>query len=186
MSPAPQVDNTNIGPLPPISRNPYTSSSFLGGTQFENGKQKSLWIATYTSMLLWMLMLLILYMVAGSRKRQPATMTSARPVEGRPMTEVTTVEVYEKQNTMADRFRRAVRAARLNFILIFSATVITALGYGPTGGTVAMTWVAFAVGCLWVLAELFTDSHWLRLICSLIIFPLVAIIYGLAFRSRID
>ncbi|KAI9151070.1 hypothetical protein H9P43_009685 [Blastocladiella emersonii ATCC 22665] len=167
------------------TRDTVSATSFLGGTDYESGKQRSMWVAAFTALVVWMAMLLMLYLVAGSRKRQPAT-SMARPVEGRPLTEVTTVDTYEKASPWGDKFRRAVRAARLTFLMVFSTTVITALGFGPTGGTVAILWVAFAIGALWSLAELFTDSHWMRLVMSLMLFPLVIITWALAFRSRID
>jgi hypothetical protein len=138
---------------------PIKELSFLGGTDFESGRQRSTcfllifydqsmskylliffalistftqcqgnWIASYTMILIWMLMLMLLYLVDGQRKRPAQSMTSARPVEGRPVTEVTTIDVYDKPNSWADKFRRAVRAARLSFILLLSATLITALG----------------------------------------------------------
>ncbi|KNE63938.1 hypothetical protein AMAG_09001 [Allomyces macrogynus ATCC 38327] len=157
---------------------------FFGGRQgYGSGMQRAMWIAAFTMLIVWMTMLLLLYLVAGPKTKKPAaSMASARNVEGRPITEVTTVDVYEEANTWEARFKRAVRAARLNFILLLAACVITALGYGPSGGTVALQWIAFAIGALWVLVELFSNSHWLRLLWAVCIFPLIVIIWGLAFR----
>ncbi|KAJ3374121.1 hypothetical protein GGF31_008337 [Allomyces arbusculus] len=162
-----------------------SAQQFFGGRQgFNSSMQRAMWIAAFTMLIVWMTMLLLLYLVAGPKTKRPAaSMASARNVEGRPITEVTTVDVYEEANTWESRFKRAVRAARLNFILLLSAAVITALAYGPSGGTVALQWIAFAIGALWVLVELFSNSHWLRLLWAVSIFPLIVIIWGLAFRK---
>ncbi|KAJ3362816.1 hypothetical protein GGF31_001323 [Allomyces arbusculus] len=158
---------------------------FLGGRQgFYSSMQRAMWIAAFTMLLLWMLMLLLLYVVGGRKSKRPATtMATARNVEGRPLTETTTVDVHEEEKTWPARFKRAVRAARLNFLLLLSAAVITALGFGPSGATLALQWIAFAIGVLWVLVELFSNSHWLRLLWAICTFPLIIAIWGLAFRK---
>ncbi|KNE61499.1 hypothetical protein AMAG_18641 [Allomyces macrogynus ATCC 38327] len=151
-------------------------ATFHGGTDYESTKQRSMWIAAYTSLLVWQVLLLALYLFAGTRSRSDeiAAITAAGG------------QVNPKESVWADKCRRAVRAARTNFILVLSAVVVTALGFGPTAATVTLTWVAFALGALWLVAEFVTDSHWLRLVMSVLHFPLIAVVWGLAFRSRIS
>jgi len=190
--------------MPPVPQSPdlgatVGAAQFLGGTNFESGRQRAMWISAFTAMVLWMFLLLLNYIFDktqghGRRRRKGETYTSARPVAGAPVTEVTSAEVYETGKGGAhadygqwnDRWHRAARAARTNFILIFSACTITALGYGPSGSTIALVWIAFGIGALWGVLELLVDNHWVRVLLSLGHFTLIIIIYSLAFRSRLD
>ncbi|KAL7751006.1 hypothetical protein RI367_003586 [Sorochytrium milnesiophthora] len=133
----------------------------------------------------WMALLALLFLVDGTTRRKMTTeTTSTRALNAAGATEVTTVDVYERRVTLADRFRRAVRAARLNFLLLFTATLVSVLGHGATSGTVALLWIALAIGVLWVVTDLAVDIPLVRFVYSLGVFTLVLIIWGLSFRSN--
>ncbi|KAI9215752.1 hypothetical protein BC828DRAFT_419335 [Blastocladiella britannica] len=169
----------------------------IAGGGYESSQMRAMWIAVYTALVAWMAALLVLYLVAGG----PSTGSPGRvQPEGpayvsAPIGEIPAgtiaytgpgdVPSEKDEAPWAGRMRRAVRAARLVFLLLLSSTVITALGYGASGGSVALVWVSFGIGMVWVVTELVADSHWLRLLYSAMLFPLVAVVFGLAYRSRV-
>ncbi|KAL7747535.1 hypothetical protein RI367_007127 [Sorochytrium milnesiophthora] len=187
--------------------------SFLDGDNSENREAWSMWLACYIHMLVWMLMLVAYWLADGVAERRTARHHSTfvrsstamptpsaaatedgsatRPLLGRDstagMSGVIPTEAYlDKHFTWVARFKRAVRAARLNFLLIFTATVVTVLGYGTTPATVVLVWVGFGLGAIWTVAELFMNSAWMREIMGWMVFVSTGIVWGMAFRSRVD
>ncbi|KAI9140273.1 hypothetical protein BKA69DRAFT_1081139 [Paraphysoderma sedebokerense] len=153
--------------------------AFISGPSYANGNPRAMWVATYTSFILWLFHLIVLYLVSGlgSRKTRDDRNTAAVGADDR---------VDKVENTWYARIKRATKVARHLFFILFSTTVITVLGYGATGGTVTLLWIIFGVGIVWALAELFISSSWLREVMAWIMYPLAVIIWGLSFRQYND
>lgn len=147
---------------------------FVSGQGWYDGYPRSMWVAVYTSFVIWLVWMLLKFFLDGMRGRVREEQSTLNPDEPRGDKYTT---------TMLEKVKRSTKAARHLFFLLFSSTVITVLGYGASAGTSALLWIAFGVGVVWLLAELAIDSSWLREFLGWIIYPLLVIIWGLAFRE---
>ncbi|KAJ1500079.1 hypothetical protein HMI56_004044 [Coelomomyces lativittatus] len=147
-----------------------------------------MWVAPFAMLVIWLTTHLILYLVdfiyPKTKKRKEAHLSGvSRQGDITTLHMEPTLEKRPEGRGLIKRFKRPVKAARFNFILLATTAIITALGYGPSGGVIALQWIMFATGVLWVISEYFLYSPLLRELYILVIFPLIVITWGLAFRS---
>lgn len=167
---------------------PGNVPSYMGAFNLRSGAQRAMWVAPFTMLVIWFTTHLLLYLVdfiyPKTKKRKEAHLSGvSRQGDITTLHMEPTVEHRKEGRGFVKRFKRAVKAARFNFILLVTTAIITALGFGPSGGAIALIWIAFGVGAIWVLTEYFFYSPLLREVYLLILFPLYVIIWGLAFRE---
>jgi len=150
--------------------------AFVSGDAYVGGYPRSMWIACYTSLILWLFLLLLTFLFGGmgSRKTTRDERGTAAIPDGSDM---------KGTNTMFGRVKRAMKASRHLFLLLFVTTVFTVLGFGATAGTSTLLWIVFGLGLVWVLVELAINNGFVREIMGWLIYPLIVIIWGLAFRN---
>ena len=105
--------------------------------------EKSAWIATFTTLLMWLLALLLSSALGGTFfKRRPAA-TPASALTSNAVNTTTSQPVKSKFDLE--------RAARLIFLGLFSSVAVNQMLYGVTRTVAVLAWISFAVGALYLL-----------------------------------